>query len=156
MVPIKLRENYKKRSVRFLGLFEHNGWKIKVYGISYDSEKPRDSLVEAAKKAAVGKLPQITEDIYGIGFLGVHDGRGANLVFLDWWGYENELFHHTFLSSKEHPENLEENTPDGPAACVWDLIVIGFERQAWVDYVLSNGNGPDIEGYLACTINEYV
>ena len=34
-------------------------------------------------------------------------------------------------------------------ACVWDLAVIGFEREAWLEAVLSNPRGPDVEAYLA-------
>jgi hypothetical protein len=38
--------------------------------------------------------------------------------------------------------------PAGPSVCVWDLFLQGFERDAWVEEVLANPRGPDIESYL--------
>ncbi len=151
---IHLKEPYKKRSIRFLEIFQPSGWNLKLYGIAYDRELPRPELIEAAKKLAVEKLPQLSDSVYGVGFLGVHDGRGINFVFLDWWQDENELHHHVFTSSTNHPALLEEVTHTGVSACVWDLRVICFERQAWVDQVLDNPKGPDIKGYLTQRLNE--
>lgn len=34
-------------------------------------------------------------------------------------------------------------------ACVWDLTVIGFERQAWLERALANPAGPGLDAYLA-------
>ena len=40
--------------------------------------------------------------------------------------------------------------------CVWDAAPIAFERQAWVDTMLNNPNGPSIEQYLSTPMNEDV
>jgi hypothetical protein len=32
--------------------------------------------------------------------------------------------------------------------------VLSFERNAWVEAVLANPSGPDIDEYLASTLNE--
>ena len=37
--------------------------------------------------------------------------------------------------------------------CVWELVVAAAERQAWIDSVLANPAGPDIERYLATRFN---
>lgn len=34
-------------------------------------------------------------------------------------------------------------------ACVWDAALLAYERQAWVDAVLTNPYGPSIEQYLS-------
>lgn len=47
-----------------------------------------------------------------------------------------------------------EVTATGVIACVWDLRVICFERGAWVEQVLANPTGPDVERYLACRLSE--
>jgi hypothetical protein len=36
---------------------------------------------------------------------------------------------------------------------VWDLAVIAFERDAWLDAVLRNPAGPDVERYLATRLD---
>jgi hypothetical protein len=152
----KLQEPYKSRPIRFLELWEESGWRMKVYGIAYQRDLPRRELIEAAKRVARERLPQpaITPNRYGAGFLGVHDGRGANFVFVDWWQDENELHHHVYVSPADHPEKLEYVTPTGLTACVWDLRVLCFERQAWLDTVLANPAGVDLEAYWARRLSE--
>ncbi|HET9529400.1 MAG TPA: isochorismatase [Blastocatellia bacterium] len=155
---LRLEEPYEARPIRFLELWEDAGWRLKVYGIAYRRERPRQELIEAARQAARDRLPRpaVTDSRYGVGFLGIHDGRGANFVFLDWWQDENELHHHVYVSPHDRPQLLEYSTPTGVVACVWDLRVLGFERQAWLDAVLANPNGPDIDDYLARRLDEDV
>lgn len=146
-----LRDAYRLRHVRFLELWEAVGWRLKVYGISLSRLTPSDALVRAAKSMARGHLPvpAVTDHRYGVGFLGVHEGDGSNLVFLDWWADVNELRHHVFVSYPAAPEALVDATPTGLAGCVWDLRLLGFERDAWVDTVLNASGDPDLERYLA-------
>ena len=146
-----LAEGYDPRPVSDLGTFEHGGWTMKLIGIAYHGPRPRDALVQAATMAAAHILPQpaVTDQRYGTGFIGIHDGRGACFCFVDWWEAENELHHHTLLAPSEQPAALEEVTGTGFIACAWDLAVIAHERQAWVETVLANPGGPDLDAYLA-------
>lgn len=150
---ITLIEPYSPRPFRFLELWEVDGWRIKVYGIAYQRGLPRPELVEAAKEQALPHLENNSDPHYGTGFLGVHDGRGANFVFIDYWADENELHHHVYISPTDDVANFRYATPTGLIACVWDLQLLSFERQAWVETVLANPEGPDVEAYLACTYN---
>lgn len=156
MTEIDLQEAYDVRPIRFLELWRELGWALKVYGIAYRSERPREELVEASKEIARRRLANSTNshNHYGVGFLGVHDGRGANFVYLDYWADENELHHHVYVSPSEEPASLEYVTPTELMACTWDLRVLSFERVAWVEAVLANPSGPDIDEYLARTLNE--
>ena len=153
---IQLREPYQARPIRCMELWQIAGWRIKVYGIAYQRPSPRQALLAAAKTVALPHLSQAAEkhNHYGVGFLGVHDGRGANFVFLDYWADENELHHHVYVSPTDQPAQMEYITPTGLTACVWDLRVMCFERQAWLETVLANPAGPDIDAYLARQLNE--
>lgn len=153
-----LQEPYKPRHIRFLELWEVAGWRLKVYGIAYQGQHPRPELIAAAKEVARQRLAQCTADQshYGVGFVGIHDGKTANFVFVDWWADENELHHHVYVSPLDRPDKLEYMTPTGLIACVWDLRVMSFERQAWLDTVLSNPHGPDLDAYLERQLNEDV
>jgi hypothetical protein len=155
---LRLLEPYTPRPIRFLELWEDAGWRIKVYGIVYGGGRPDPLLLEAARATARARLPEpaVAPGRYGVGFLGVHQGRGVNFVFVDWWTAENELRHHVHLSEAEAPAALTDATHTGQAACVWDLRVIGFERDAWVETVLTNPAGPDLDAYLARRLNEDV
>ena len=148
-MKLELQEPYAPRPTTFIELWQHGGWKMKVYGISYRRERPRPQLVEAAKRIARERLPSVTGDeTYGVGFLGIHDGRGGNWIFVDWWADENVLHHHLYQSSDQEPERFEYVTPSGLMACVFELRVIVGEQQAWIDTVLANPAGPGIEAYL--------
>jgi hypothetical protein len=151
MLPaMRLAEPYAPRAVRCLDLLAFDGWRLKLYGITYRGERPVEALADAAVAAAEESLPRpaISEDRYGVGFVGAHDGRGANFVFVNWWANEDELHHHTWLSSKEEPGSLRATGPDDLTACAWDLAVIGHERVAWVRHVLTRAEGPDLDAYL--------
>jgi len=151
MTAITLTEGYTPRPFSDLGTVHSHGWRVKVTGIAYHSPRPRQELVDATLELAGSVLPQpaITASRYGVGFVGVHDGRGACFSFVDWWESENELHHHTFTSPWDKPGELVDVTGQGFAACAWDLALISHERQAWVDHVLANPHGPDLDGYLA-------
>jgi hypothetical protein len=153
---IVLQEAYRKRPIRFLELWEQSGWRLKVYGIAYQGEYPRARLIEKAKELASERLPLLagTEGCYGVGFLGVHDGRGADVVFINWWAEENELHHHVYMASHNQPDQFEYVTPTGLIACVWDLRVLCFEREAWLRSVLANPNGADLDRYVRHRLNE--
>lgn len=147
----RLSEPHGRRPVRDLGLFEHAGWRLKVVGIRYGGERPDAALVERAKEIARKVLPQpaVTPTRYGVGFLGVHQGRGADFVFVDWWQDENELHHVVHHTRGGDRTRLLPADGASPSVCVWDLAVQDAERRAWLDTVLENPAGPDVEAYLA-------
>jgi hypothetical protein len=149
-------EPYQTRSIRFLELSTAGDCRLKVYGIAYGRNEPRPELVAAAKQVALERLASVPAaiDHYSVGFLGIHDGRTANFVFVSYWANENELVHHVYVSPTAEPTRLEYVTPTGLVACVWDLRVLAFEREAWLDAVLRNPPGPDLEAYLSRTLCE--
>jgi len=155
---IRLQESYKLRSIRYIELFEELDWRLKVYGISYKDELPNPHLIEIGKDIARQRLPQpsITENRYGIGFLCIHEARDANFFLLEWWSDENALNHHIYTSSFDSPTEIKEITLEGPNICVWELRLLCYERQAWLDNVLANPKGPDLESYLNFCLNENV
>lgn len=156
---IQLRETYKKRPIRFLELWQNDGWTMKIYGISYQNDYPNENLVDKAKVLALKTLPvpAITNNRYGVGYIGVHDGAGANFIFIDWWSNENELNHHVYVATDENPYQFEDYTSTGLIACCWDMKVLSFERDSWVQTVLNNPNGiPNLETYLKLQLNEDV
>ena len=146
---VSLREPFRPRPVTFLELWEVGGWRLKLYGLSYEHEKPNPDLIAAAKQVIPLHLPPPNADgAQGVGFVGVHQGRERHYVFVDWWARDTELRHHLFLSSVNSPLELEYAGGTGVLASVWGLQLIWFERNAWVEKVLANPRGPDLEAYL--------
>lgn len=147
---VAVSERYAPRPVSALGTWQCGDWRMKKYAIAYARETARPELVGAAEATAADVLPTpaVTATRYGVGFLGIHDGRGGNFVFIDWSEQENELHHHVFFSTAAEPGSLRAASAGDPIACVWDLSVIAHERKAWLRHVLA----PDVanlDAYLA-------
>lgn len=133
------------------------GWRLKAYSIAHGTEQASHALIEAARDLTRERLPSgIGSSNYGVGFVGIHQGRTSNFVFVDWWAEENELHHHVYVSAKTRPEAFECKTGTGLAACVWDLALMAFEREAWVETVLKPGGALNLEGYLSRRMNSEV
>jgi hypothetical protein len=144
---------YIARPIQFLELWEIESWRMKVYSIASGRRVARPELIAAAWRTARERLALSGNgNHHGVGFVGIHDGKTANFIFIDWWADENELHHHVYVSPSNAPEALEYQTPSGLAACVWDLSLMAFEREAWVETVLKAGK-PDIENYLNRRMN---
>lgn len=155
---MKLSEVYRTREIRFLDFWSIDELTLKAYCIIYDGRPLNDQLVETAFRTAKQRVSEsaLATHHYGAGFVGIHQGKTGNFVFVDWWADENELHHHVYVSPSDSPEKLAYKTPTGLAACAWDLYLISHERDAWVRHVLANETKPDIDSYLSDTCNRFV
>jgi hypothetical protein len=153
--PMKLNESYRSRAIRYLDQWNIGPLRMKVYGIAYRDEVPATALRKAARQVAERRIgaSAVMTNHHGAGFVGIHQGRDGNFIFVDWWADENELHHHVYVSSSDEPQGLEYKTPSGLTACAWDLLVLCFEREAWVECVLKRHTDPDIECYLETRLN---
>ena len=95
----------------------------------------------------------VSDDRYGVAILIVHEGREGVFALVSWWVGENMLQHHVYFSSSDFPCSFEYISPSGIAACVWEMEVLAFERDAWVEHVLANPSGPNLEMYLTRQLN---
>ncbi len=147
---LEVTELFRPLPVILVEIWEHHGWTFKVYGLSRRHQRPGSDLVAAAKQAVARILPAACDDhgAHGVGFVSVHEGETTNLVFVNWWVGQFELFRRVLRSVSETPAAFEEVTGEGVSGTVWDLQVFWFERNAWVEKVLSNPAGPDLEAYL--------
>lgn len=145
---------YEPRSFRFIELLTIDEWQMKLYGIAWRRELPRPKLLEAAKRIATEELRHAASNDYKVGFVGAHDGQNACVVFVDYWGNENELFHRVFLSRSIDPTALVPAKSSDSSVCVWDLRLQAFEREAWIKHVLRKASAPDFRAYLNERLND--
>jgi hypothetical protein len=105
--------------------------------------------VERAVEIASDVLPHpaVGDDRYGAGFVIAHDAAALAIVIVYWWQSENELHQRIYTAPRDDLTALTQ-LPDQPAGCVWELAVVDFERRAWLEDVLANPAGPDLDGYL--------
>jgi anti-sigma factor RsiW len=132
-----------------------DGWRIKRYAITVDGAPLDWDAFAPGVAHALHALPRpaAAPGRPGVGFVVAHRGRGADYVVLGWWSAENELPVQVVVRPQTHGAAWHAARA-GESFCVWDLQVIGFERDAWIDTVLS----PDpsraplaerIDAYLA-------
>lgn len=138
---------YIARPIRYLGLAEPNGFRLKQYAILYGGGPFREDDFAAGMHLALEALPApaVTTMRPGVGFAIAHQGNGADYVVLAWWDNENELPLRVFVRPQT-AGGAWRPARGGESVCVWDLEVIGFERRAYVQTLL---NGGDAEAYLA-------
>lgn len=144
-----LEAPYKPRHVRFIRREDVDGWRLKLYGIALNGKEPDPEFVEATRDLAASILPQppAGDAHYGVGFATAHDATSLFIALIYWWQSENELHQRIYVSPKGEPITFTpvENQPTG---CVWELEIVDFERRAWLENVLANPGGPDLERYL--------
>lgn len=144
-----LAQQYTARAVRVIDRVRLGVFRLKAYSIAAVGDRASDQLVRAGLAIAEQHLREhpTRHQHHGLGFLGIHDGRGENQVFLDLWINQNELTHDYWTSPKGSPTDLRRPGTDHNSVCVWDLFVQSFEREAWLRHVLANPSGPDPEAY---------
>lgn len=147
---------YAPRPILFLGLTDAAGYTLKRYWIDLQEQpEPVDDDWAPAMALATACLPTPARNPRrpGVGLLIQHRGRGADYVVLGWWDRENEIPLHVFVRYPGGADARWRAARATESICVWDLEVIGFERDAYVDTVLAQ---PDLEAarrdYLARTL----
>ncbi len=141
---------YQTRPVRFIRNADVGDWRLKVYGIARPGHEPRPELVDAALALARDVYPEPArgDDRHGLGFFVVHDSRTFGIVLYYWWQSTNELHQRVFLSPLDDVTALQPYEGPQAAGCVWEMAAIDYERRAWIEDILANPSGPDVERYL--------
>ncbi|MGH7468650.1 MAG: hypothetical protein ACRENP_11880 [Longimicrobiales bacterium] len=132
-------------------MFRIDDWQIKVYTISQESLTVEPAYLDRCLAIAAATLPTpaVRQDRYGLGFAVIHRARMFNQIVIDWWERDNELRHRVFKAEADASLDFREITATGEAFCVWELRVLAFEREAWLDTVLSRAPAVRFDDYLA-------
>ena len=154
-----IKSNYKTRQVRFVELYQHKDWHIKVYSISVKHAMVEQHWIDLAKKNIDTWLQQSDAyplDTYHMATLILHEGKEGCFAILCWWIDENMLQLFVYLASYNNQPEFVLYSDKGMVTCVWEMAVLWHERNAWVAHVLSKANEPDITAYLSTVLNDDV
>ena len=149
-----LKEPYQARTIRYLERFEADDWQLKLYSILYGDKTADANLLNAAKETALSFLPRpaVTPNHYGLGFISVHQGKSYDFVSVAYWTYETELRHQSYMRPSSTSSSLEAVKHE-LSTDVWDLRLLAFERDAWLETILKSET-PNPQAYLEQTLNE--
>ena len=116
-----------------------------------------DWLAEHA--ASVFPAPPQPGD-HPVGFLILHYGSEGDYLLVSQW-YDADMLKHWVRGAVVDADGHTTFTPLAQrdlVACVWELEVIKFERDAWVNTVLARGelDQDALDAYLATTFSGWV
>ena len=161
---ISTMQPYAPRPIRSHGIRTHADWRLKLYSIVLgDPPAVWDDYwddFETGFARVLAELPQPARSAerLGVGFLIAHRGRGCSYVVLGWWDRENEL--PLRIAVRDHVAGAPwRAAAASESVCVWDLEVIGHERDAYVASILGSASTalPQREAdYLADTLSAHV
>ncbi len=145
-------EPYLPRRLTPLPLWQGAGHQIKGYAIHRNAEDPGPALSDTMFTAIQVTLAQVLDTqadplrSHGLGFYIAHVGEEAVWLLIDWWNTGGILSQCLFRAPLERPAAFERVT-EPALACVWELILLTHERNAWVRHMLTPAPRPD--AYLA-------
>jgi len=143
---------YRPRRIRFHQVLGLDGWRLKLYSISFDGSDISWDDFDGGLALARSALPRpaAEEGRPGVGFVIAHHGDGIDYAVVSWWDRENELPTRVFACACG---NGWRPASGGESFCVWDLEVIWAEREVYLETFLS-GTPPDPAGYLGRHVGE--
>jgi hypothetical protein len=132
---------YAPRPIRCHGLSDLAGFRTKDYSVVYgpDAVDWVDFARGFALVAATLPSPAVAVGRPGVGFRIAHQGATGRYAVVAWWANENELPIRLAVRRAAGEWRL---ALDEESICVWDLQILAFERDAYVETVLAGGS-PD-------------
>lgn len=143
-VLAEMSRAYAPRDIRGVGVWEDEGRLLKAYAIAEPADWPDHALLERARVLAVAQSALDAElGGTGLGAAVVHRGAdGDYVVVMNWTtGFMTRMT--SFTGPRAEPGALR-HTPLGVAPCLWELAVVGYERESFHRHVIV---GRDIEAW---------
>ena len=127
---------YEPRQVTSAPARSIAGYRLKEYRVVPAGVAFEEDRFSEAEALLAGRLPaDVNPDLGrpGAGFFIAHQGATADYLVLGWWDQQNELPLGVWRREVRgwRPALASESV------CVWDLEIIWFERNAWVETALS-------------------
>jgi hypothetical protein len=141
---------YRPRHTQLTEVRNVNDWKLKIYQITLDGEPISSEIVEAAMECVAirSTWPTKPTDLeYQYGFVILHQGHEAVWALNKFW-VNDILRQFFFFAPLDDPTAFDFSLMPGFNACVWDLEVTKYERDAWVKHVMTNPAEAQFDEYL--------
>jgi hypothetical protein len=131
-----------------------NGW-LKWYEISrpgVDLGEPGEECRQFLREEVRRGQLQLEQRF---GFVLLHHCTDVVFLIVLTWNNDNELWQTTFVRELdavgEFERTVREVSGHRPMLCVWELMPVSHERDAWVRYLRSGRTSRDLEAYKAST-----
>ncbi|HNP64261.1 MAG TPA: hypothetical protein PKH39_10025 [Woeseiaceae bacterium] len=142
-------EPYKARSIRFLKCWEIADVCFKPYLITDDTDlAPCDPLIESARQCVEATFPEICNKEghhHGFGYVILHTGEMKTWLLVNWWAY-GDIALRMLVAAEPGSVDFASQDHRHFHACVWEHVVIDYERDAWVKHMMKRKS--DSKAYL--------
>lgn len=129
---------HESKRVTPLDPLDLSGAVVKWYGVY-----PEDRLIpEEVTRLARNRLTTTSLEARGMGFVLLHRCGGEfYFLIVCTWRNSNELWETVFYKDGDAMSDFVPFPRDGvhkPAFCVWELVPVWYEQQAWVRFLISS------------------
>jgi hypothetical protein len=129
---------------------ELDGTLLKWYDLG-SADQPVAGEISRMARAYLSKTPL---EARGMGFVVLHRCGGAGFYFLivSTWRNNNEIWESVFYKDGDAMVDFAPFARDGahkPTFCVWELVPVWHEQQAWVRFLESARDEPAAARWLA-------
>jgi hypothetical protein len=143
--------NYQQRKIAFLELHSIDDWTFKIYSICKE-ESAFDSSIFENVKGQISNWIELNFNVelptQKIGFVIIHQAREGVFVILNWWVDQVMLQSHVYFSDFQEPYLFKPYKYSNVIACIWELEIMNYEKNAWVESVLKQVGENSISCYL--------
>ncbi len=142
--------NYQKREVSFLGSQTVGTTQLKIYYLTSDKRKsqPVPETERQRQWLAQGLDEADFNGEHHIGFAIIHAADDGDYLLISTWCDANMLRHRVFTIGDDGRLQSLEKTKI--IACVWELAVMFYERNCWIEQVMISEtlNEANVQRYL--------
>jgi hypothetical protein len=122
---------------------------LKWYSLHLDSHPIPDEVTQLARQA----LHAATVDAPGLGFAVLHRcGEDFYFLIVCTWRQSNELWQTVLYKDGPAASGFTlfpRDVPHKPTLCVWELVPVEHERQAWLRFLRSARDEDAAQAWLA-------
>jgi hypothetical protein len=145
-------ETYRSRKIEFRKLLTVNGWNVKVYSITLNSNFQSLKILEKIEHELPMFLTAAYESTlptYKIAFLIAHEAREGVWILINWWTGGEMIETKVYFVNYNDPHLIKESPySSNSLLCVWELEIFAHERKSWINSILKNSSTPDYKQYL--------
>ncbi len=140
-------QRYRPRRISSLGRTVAGGTALKLYAIEAEGASLKPAVVETARDILAAHAPGPGH----VGFAILHRGEEAVWLLLHWWMEGGILAERLWRAPLDEGQAAFEPMDRPLMACVWELVPIDFERDAYVATLMNGGTEGD---YLSRALGE--
>jgi hypothetical protein len=144
---------YEPRQVEYLAPIVVDAVQLKRYELRCSQKSAVASLSDTQWLSLLSGSIALHDDAreHKVGFAMLHRAADGDYLLVSRWYGGNMLKHEAFtLHSEQEQWNRESLKDTSIIACVWELVIVSFERDAWVRTAMSRDldAGLKISAYM--------